>query len=153
MTIQAACGLTTCVPSGGVYGSTTGLPAPVLDRQDRRRGDPPAAVAERAVGGREVHRPDLRHAQGQGQAGVGGVALEGHAEFLGPGEHVLGPVDGHRLDGRDVQRELERVAQPHGTALEAVRVVRGVAAAEIRADVHEHVAGGHGPVVDADRRS
>ena len=38
----------------------------------------------------------------------------------------------------------------HRATLEVVRVGRGVAAAEIGADVHEHVARGHGPVVDAD---
>ena len=148
--MQAACGLTTCVPSGGVYGSTTSSPAAVLDREDRRRRDALAAVGQRPVGGHEVDRAGLGHAQRERQAGVGRLALEGHPEVLGPGEHVVRRVEGHRLDRRDVQRELEGVADADGTALEVVGVGRRVAAAEVGADVHEHVAGGERPVVDAD---
>ena len=43
-----------------------------------------------------------------------------------------------RLHGRDVEREAQGVAHPHGPALEVVRVGRRVAAAEVGDDVHEH---------------
>ena len=56
--------------------------------------DPPAVVGERAVGGDEVDRSGLGDAEGEGEAGVRRLALEGHPEVLGPVEHVIGPVDG-----------------------------------------------------------
>ena len=44
----------------------------------------------------------------------------------------------HRLDGRDVEREPERVTDADGAALEVVGVGRRVAVAEVGHDVHEH---------------
>ena len=109
-----------------------------------------AAVGERPVGRDQVDRPDLLDAEREGQLG-GPLALELHPEFLGLGVDVVGAVDAHRLDGRDVERELERVADADRTALEVVGVLRRVAATEVGADVHQHRAGGDRLVVDADR--
>ena len=150
MTMKAACGLMTCLPAGGTYGGLTSLPLAFVDGQDRRVRDLLAAVGERPVGGHEIDRPDLLHAEGEGQLRLP-LALELHPELLGLGVDVVGRVEGHRLDGRDVERELERVADADGAALEAVGVVGRVAAPEVRADVHQHRAGGDGLVVDADR--
>ena len=131
VTMNAACGLMTCLPAGGTYGGWTSLPFASLMARIVVWGIPCPPLAERAVGGHEIDRADLLDAEGQGQLG-GAVALELHPEFLGLGEDVVRLVDGHRLDRRDVERELERVADADGAALEAVGVVRRVAAAEVR---------------------
>ena len=81
-----------------------------------------AAVGQRPVGRDDVDRPDLLDAEGEGQLG-GPLALELHPELLGLGVDVVDAVDAHRLDGRDVERELEGVADADRTALEVVGVL------------------------------
>ncbi len=122
----------------------------VLDADDRGPLDARAAVAERPVCADEVDRSCLGDAECERHARVGRGALEGHAEVLRPREEVVGLVEGGRLDGRDVERELERVADADRPPLEVVGIGRRVAAAEVGGAVHEHVAGREGPVVDAD---
>ena len=49
----------------------------------------------------------------------------------GLGEDAVGAVDAHGLDGRDVERELEGVADADRAALEVVGVARRVVAGEV----------------------
>ena len=64
-------------------------------------------------------------------------------------EDVLLADDAQRLDGRDVERELQRVADPQRAALLAVEVGRDVAAAEVGGHVHEHRGRRERALVDA----
>ena len=122
----------------------------VLDPEDRRLLHADAAVGQRPVRTDEVDRAGLGDAEREREAGIGRLALEGHPEVLGPREHVLGTVERHGLDGRDVERELQRVADPDRASLEVVGIGRRVATTEVGRDVHQHVAGGERAVVDAD---
>ena len=110
-----------------------------------------ATVGQGPVGGHEVHRPNLLDAECQGQPGLRPVGLEVHPELPGLGEDVVWAVDGHGLDGRDIERELQGAADPDRASLQTVGVTRHIATAEVRADVHQHRARGQRPVVDTHR--
>ena len=92
---------------------------------------------------------DLERAEGEGRARDDALR-EHEPELLGDVHHVVGRVDDRRLDGRDVQGELERLAHPKWATLEVVGVGWDVAAAEIRRDVHEHRRRGDRAVLEAD---
>ena len=78
-----------------------------------------AVVAERAVGRDEVDRPDLLDAQGEGELAPCVAPWNFMPEVLGLGKDVIRAVDAHRLDGRDVERELERGADADRPPLQA----------------------------------
>ena len=59
------------------------------------------------------------------------------------------PIVADRLDGRDVEREPEGVADANRAALQVVGIGRRVAVAEVGDDVHEHRPGGDLPARDA----
>ena len=92
----------------------------------------------------DLERPDA-HRQDRGR----GLEV-GQAEVLRPGEDVIEAGHDRRLDGRDVERELERGTEAHWAALELVGLDRGEAATEVGGDVHEHRRRRQGLVIDAD---
>ena len=121
----------------------------VDDLGDQLAGHPHAAVGDRAV--RRQHVDGVRLERADAHRGDRcGARQVAQAEVLRPVERVLEALDDGRLDGRDVERELECAAQPDGTPFELVRLGRGVAAPEVGHDVHEHRARGQGLVIDAD---
>ena len=69
---------------------------------------------------------DLLAAEGQAQTGLGFVAQEVQAELARGREDAIDARVRERLDGRDVERELERVPHPQRSALQVVGVGRDV---------------------------
>ena len=75
--------------------------------------------------------------------------LPADAEVPGHLEDVVDAVHRHRLDGGDVEREHERLAEAERAALEAISVEGRPAAAEVGRHVHQHRRRGECAVVDA----
>ena len=125
VTIPAAPASSACVGLGR-RGRSDELACPCrrYDREDRRLVGEPAAVRERAVGAHEVHGVDLLDAQREREPGVDLAVAELDAHRLGLRLDRVVADDGHRLHGRDVEREPQRVSDADGAALEVVGVGR-----------------------------
>ena len=111
-----------------------------------------ALVAERPEGGDEVEQPHLDGTDAAGQAGHEHRSLaarELDAESLRVLGDGLRPDAAHRLDGRDVERVLERLANEDRAPLAAIGVARRPAAREGCRDVHEKGRGRHATGLEA----
>ena len=109
-----------------------------------------AAVGDRAVARDHVDGVRLERADAHRQHRRGPRPVL-DPEVLVALEDVVEAADQRLLDGRNVERELERRAKADRAALEPVGLDRRELVPEVREDVHEHRGGGHGLVVDADR--